>query len=219
MAEMNLDKWRLFADLAADDVTTLLSVCEERLLVAGEDLFVENDPGDGLFILQSGRVEIYKVIRGDVDRVLASLGSGDVVGEMSFIDGSRRSAGARTTEASEFLVLTRSAFASLQKEHPAIAAGFFRNLAAVVASRLRTTNELYRESVAFNLEATGTRSLHLETLADDLRAVTVHLSGGVAIHGRILQMDQQPAGYTLILKDRSERITIVPYHAIQRIEL
>src|SRR4051794_12500253 len=110
----NLDKWRLFADLSADDVAVVLKSCDERMLIAGEDLFQENDAGDAMWIVQSGRVEIYKHIRGDVDRVLASLGPGDVIGEMSFIDGSRRSAGARTTEASEFLMLTRPAFAKLQ---------------------------------------------------------------------------------------------------------
>lgn len=219
MAELNLDKWRLFADLSAEDVAVVLGACEERMLVAGEELFHENDPGESLLIVQSGRVEVFKRIRGDVDRVLASLGGGDVLGEMSFIDGSRRSASARTAEASEFLVLSRSAFAKLQKERPEIAAGFYRNLSAILAARVRTTNELYRESVAFNLEATGTGSLHLETLSDELRAVTVHLSGGVAIGGQILQIDHQAAGHTVVLKDRGGRITIVPWHAIQRIEL
>lgn len=215
----NLSKWRLFADLVSEDVNVILRAAEEKVLVAGEDLFLENDPGDSLFIIQSGRVEVYKRIKGDVDRALASFGAGEVLGEMSFIDGSRRSAGARTTEASEFLVLSRSNFARVHKERPEVAAAFYRNLASIMADRLRTTNELYKDSVAFNLEATGTGALNLKSLVEDLRAVTVHLSGGVAITGRILQMDHYPAGYTMVLKDKTEHITVVPYHAIQRIEL
>ena len=214
-----LDKWRLFADLTGDDAAFVLSVCEERLLVAGEELFHENDAGDSLWIVQSGRVDVFKNIRGDVDRVLASLGPGDVIGEMSFLDGARRSAGARTAQSSEFLVLGRGPFGKVERERPAVAAAFYRNMSAILAARVRTTNELYREAVLFGLEATGVGALNLKSMTEELRRVTLHLSGGVAVEGRILQMDHHPAGYTLVVKDGAGKLTIVPYHAIQRIEL
>ena len=214
-----LDKWRLFAELASEDAAFILGVCEERILVSGEELFHENDPGDSLWIVQSGRVDVFKNIRGDVDRVLASLGPGDVIGEMSFLDGQRRSAGARTVESSEFLVLSRARFAKVEKERPSVASAFYRNMSAIIAARLRTTNELYREAVAFGLEATGAGALNLKGLAEELRRVTIHLSSGLSVEGRILQMDHHPAGYTLVLKDTAGKLTIVPYHAIQRIDL
>ena len=217
--EGKLNRWRLFAELTPEDAEVVLKACEERILVGGEELFRENDPGDSLFIVQSGRVDIFKNIRGDVDRSLASFGPGDVIGEMSFIDGARRSATARTTEASEFLVLSRQSFARVQRERPDIAAAVFRNMAGIVASRLRTTNELYREAVAFSIEATGAHTLNLKALADELRAVTLHLAGGHSVGGRILQMDHHAAGYTVVLKLEDDRLTIVPYHAIQRIDL
>ena len=217
--EGKLNRWRLFAELTPEDAEVVLKACEERILVGGEELFRENDPGDSLFIVQSGRVDIFKNIRGDVDRSLASFGPGDVIGEMSFIDGARRSATARTTESSEFLVLSRQSFARVQRERPDIAASVFRNMAGIVASRLRTTNELYREAVAFSIEATGAHTLNLKALADELRAVTLHLAGGHSVGGRILQMDHHAAGYTVVLKLEDDRLTIVPYHAIQRIDL
>ena len=135
--EGKLNRWRLFAELTSEDADVVLKACEERNLVGGEELFRENDPGDSLFIVQSGRVDIFKNIRGDVDRSLASFGPGDVIGEMSFIDGARRSATARTTEKSEFLVLSRQSFAKVQRDRPDIAAACFRNMAGIVASRLR----------------------------------------------------------------------------------
>jgi CRP-like cAMP-binding protein len=217
--EGKLNRWRLFAELTPEDAEVVLKACEERILVGGEELFREADPGDALFIVQSGRVDIFKNIRGDVDRSLASFGPGDILGEMSFIDGARRSATARTTESSEFLVLSRQSFARVQRERPDIAAAVFRNMAGIVASRLRTTNELYREAVAFSIEATGAHTLNLKALADELRAVTLHLAGGHSVGGRILQMDHHAAGYTVVLKLEDDRLTIVPYHAIQRIDL
>jgi CRP-like cAMP-binding protein len=214
-----LDKWRLFAELASEDAAFILGVCEERILVGGEDLFHENDAGDSLWIVQGGRVDVFKNIRGDVERSLASLGPGDVIGEMSFLDGQRRSAGARTTESSEFLVLSRGGFTKVEKERPAVAAAFYRNMSSIISARLRTTNELYREAVAFGMEATGAGALNLKNVSEELRRVTLHLSGGVAVEGRILQMDHHPAGYTLVIKDAGGKLTIIPYHAIQRIEL
>jgi CRP-like cAMP-binding protein len=214
-----LNRWRLFADLTADQAAIVVKACEERMLVGGEELFHENDAGDSLYIVQSGRVEIFKGIRGDVDRALASLGAGDVIGEMSFIDGARRSAGARTTEPSEFLILSRDRFSAVQRERPDIAATLYRNLAAILAARLRTTNELYREAVAFGIEATGASSLNLKNFAEELSNVTVHMGGGTSVQGRILQMDHHPAGYTVVIKGNNEKLTVIPYHAIQRIDL
>jgi CRP/FNR family transcriptional regulator, cyclic AMP receptor protein len=219
MADDRLNRSRLFADLSEKDVEVITRACEDRILVAGEQLFHENDAGDSLFIVQSGRIDIFKNIRGDVERGLTSLGPGDVLGEMSFIDGARRSATARTGEPSEFLVLSRSNFARVQAERPDIAAAFFRNMAAIVAARLRTTNELYREAVSFGLEATGAQALNLKSLGEEMRHVTLHLGAGEALSGRILQIDHHAAGYTVVLKLENERLTIVPYHAIQRIDL
>ena len=217
--DTKLNRWRLFADLAPPDAEVVTGACEERILVGGEELFHENDSGDSLFIVQSGRVDVFKNIRGDVDRALTSLGPGDVIGEMSFIDGARRSATVRTAEASEFLVLSRENFAKVQKARPDIAAAVFRNLAAIVAARLRTTNELYREAVSFGIEATGAQTLNLKNMAEELRSVTLHLTGNQTLSGRILQMDHHQAGYTVVLKLENERLTVIPYHAIQRIDL
>lgn len=219
MVEKDIDKWRLFADFATDDIGVIVGVCEERMLVTGEELFCEGDDGDSVWIIKSGRVDICKNIRGDVDRTLASLGPGEIIGEMSFIDHSRRSACARTTEPSEFLVLTSVAFQRVHEERPEVAAGFYRNLATIMAARLRTTNELYRESVAFSIEATGAGRLNLTVLSEELRPVTIHFSGDSPLTGRLLQMDSSPAGYTLIIRDNSGKLAIVPYHAVQRIDL
>lgn len=214
-----LNRWRLFADLTAEEADVVVKACDQRFLIAGEELFHENDAGDSLFILQSGRVEIFKTIRGEVDRVLASFGPGDIVGEISFVDSARRSAGARTTEASEFLELTQAGFVNVQKTKPDVAARLFRNLASILAARVRNTTELYKESIAFGIEAIGAQTLNLKAFAEEMRVVTIHLSGGTALQGRILQMDHHQAGYTVVLKLTNDKLTVVPYHAIQRIDL
>lgn len=218
-ATTEVNKWRLFNDLSADEIAVISSACEERLLMAGEELFAEGAAGDSIWIIRSGRVDVFKNIRADIDRNLASLGPGDIIGEMSFINGACRSAGARTAEASEFQLLSAGAFRKIQLEHPAIAAGFYRNIASILADRVRSTTDLYRESVAFSIEATGAGGLNLLALSEELRAVTINLANGSTISGRILQLDHSAVGYTLVLKDKGGKLAIIPYHAIQRIEL
>lgn len=217
---LDIKRCRLFAGLEDEEVKIITDVCENRLLMAGEELFSEGDSrGDSIWIILSGRVEVYKNIRGDVDRTLASFGPGDVIGEMSFIDQSCRSASARTGEASEFYLLSSQAFMKIQTDYPAIAAGFYRNIASILAERVRNTNDLYRESVAFSIEATGAGGLNLIALSEELRPVTINLSSGMVVSGRILQMDSTVAGHTLVLKESGGKLAIIPYHAVQRIEV
>jgi CRP-like cAMP-binding protein len=211
--------WQLFAGMAPGDVGVVLQACEQRLLVAGEVVAAEGEACDALFMVRSGRLEIFKAIRGDLDRVLESFTTGDVLGAMSFIDGARLPAGARTTEASDLLVLSRADFERVSGERPDVAAPFYRNLAAVLGSHLGLAFELYRQAVEFGLEATGASALSLGNLVDGLRPTTVHLAGGDSISGRILQLDQNAAGFTLVVKDQAGRLAVVPYHAIQRIDV
>ena len=215
---LKLSKSRLFEGFTPDDVVVVLRACEERLRIAGEDLFVEGEPGGSIFIIQAGKVEVYKHIVGDVDRVLETLGSSDVLGEVTFIDAAARSASARTVEPSEFFELTRQGFERVRQERPVIAATFFRNIANILGQRLRTTTELYKDSVAFAMDAVGAASLNLKILSEELRRVRVSLSGGGQIEGRLIQVDHHPAGYSIIIKNLAERLVFVPYHAVQCIE-
>jgi CRP-like cAMP-binding protein len=216
---VDVTRSRLFADMSPADVEVILSACERRVLVSGELLAAEGEVGDALFIVLSGRVEVFKTIRGGVDRVMGTFAAGEVVGAISFVDGSRRSAGARTIEACELAVLERATFERIRRERPDVAAPFCRNLAVAIAGNLRSTLDLYRESVLFGIEATGASAFALKHLVEELRPVVAHLAGGATIRGQILQMDQTPAGHTLVLKGEDGGLSIVPYHAIQRIEV
>lgn len=212
-----LTRQRLLNGMTRDDVELFASTCEEKMLMTDELLFSEGETDNSIWMILSGRVDIFKNIRGDVDRTLASLGPGEAIGDMGFVDCSARSAGARTTEPSVFMILTREAFQGIVTEHPALATTFYNNLAIMLAERLRTTIELYRESVAFCIEATGAGRLNLMALSEELKPVSVLLSSGVNVSGHILQMDQSPAGYTIVIKDKKGKLGIIPYQAIQQI--
>lgn len=209
----------LFAGVTEDDLEIIIKACTEQTFLASDIIFAEGDAGDSLWIIESGRVEIFKTIRGDVDRVLGTFGPGEIFGEMSFVDGSRRSAGARTVEASHVFCLQRSQFDGLSKTHPAIAMNTFAALAAIMAERLRHINDAYKESVSTYLETAGLAPLHLHRMVENLRSVTLHLIDKSQVSGRLLDLENQPCGWALFIKDSAGKVSLVPYNSIVRIEV
>ncbi|WP_437602605.1 Crp/Fnr family transcriptional regulator [Sorangium sp. So ce590] len=75
-----------------------------RAYAPGDVLFREGDPGDVLFVLQTGAVRITKSVEGE-DKVLAVLGPGEFVGEMAILNGKPRIATATVSEPSRCLVV------------------------------------------------------------------------------------------------------------------
>lgn len=82
---------------------------------ADEVIIEENDRGEEMYIIRSGKVKIYRQ-RNDREIILATLGRGDFFGEMSIFSGQPRSASAAAIEDSELHALTRSDFISYIKE-------------------------------------------------------------------------------------------------------
>ncbi|MFH1068295.1 MAG: cyclic nucleotide-binding domain-containing protein [Candidatus Glassbacteria bacterium] len=110
-----------------------------KRFISGEVIIAEGTVGNSVYIVHSGRVEVFKNSpNGPVQ--LAKLGPNEVFGEMSLIDErfSRRTASVRAIEDSEIIILDRKGFDGyLQHASP----GIF-NLIKRLASRLRETNDI-----------------------------------------------------------------------------
>jgi EAL domain-containing protein (putative c-di-GMP-specific phosphodiesterase class I) len=78
---------------------------DNLFLPAGAMLFQEGDEGDVAFLIKSGSVEVFR-FRDDCEQVVANLGPGDLLGEMSALDRRPRTAGARALVASELVPIT-----------------------------------------------------------------------------------------------------------------
>jgi CRP-like cAMP-binding protein len=103
----------------------------QRTLEPGETVFDEGDPGDKLYIIQSGEIELAREAAG-APRVVARLGPGDFFGELGVVLGkpcATRAAAVRTTRVLE---LDRETLEAMCLEQPAIAIRLLR----VVVSRL-----------------------------------------------------------------------------------
>jgi CRP-like cAMP-binding protein len=104
---------------------------------AGDVIFREGDPGTEMFIIQSGKVKISKLIKGGDEKTLVILGPGDFFGEMAVIDKDNRSANAIALEPSRLISLDEDVFEMHMQTNPKIVKKILKNL----STRLREANQ------------------------------------------------------------------------------
>lgn len=113
----------------------------------GDVIFDYGDPGGEIFILRSGQVEVYVENHEGEKIVLAENERGDVVGELSFLDGGHRTATAVARTDTQVLTMHRNRLLEFIDKHPHAAL----DLLTVVGRRLRATDELLRNHVSRNV--------------------------------------------------------------------
>jgi CRP-like cAMP-binding protein len=153
----------------------------------------------------------------DADRTLAVLGAGAIFGEGGLLDGEIRSATATAETDAEVLELPSVGFREWLDRHPTRANVVLRGLAVQTLQRLRATNELLRETVAWGLEVSGASLLSLASLAAGRPTARVRLRGGGSVEGRIVRVDDARDGVRLWFSDGS-RVQLIAWHAVDSIE-
>ena len=111
-----LSRCDLLRHLPPEEIEAILPCVRTRRLGPGQILFSAGDPGDALYIVASGKVEILKANASDEvpdDQPIASLGEGEAFGEMALLSGSSRTATARSAGAVELLEISRKDFERL----------------------------------------------------------------------------------------------------------
>lgn len=110
----------------------------------GEALFREGDPGDRVFFIMSGRVQISKQLANGQLHELAVLGEGDIVGEMAVLDGRPRSASVSALEPTEVLEVAKDNFLASMEQQPKLALNFLK----LLALRIEQMNEKFKDALA-----------------------------------------------------------------------
>jgi uncharacterized membrane protein len=112
----------------------------------GEIIFHYGDSGGEIFILRNGSVELFIESMEGEKIVISENEKGDVIGELSFLDGGARTATALAREATQTLVMHRDRLLEFIDKHPHAA----MDLLTAVGRRLRATDELLRTQVSRN---------------------------------------------------------------------
>jgi uncharacterized membrane protein len=119
----------------------------EREVKPGEVLFKSGDPGDSMFIVQSGKVELFVKDKAGQKIVLHTAEASDHFGELSLLDGGSRTAGAIVIEAGTMLVLDREDLLQLFRKLPDAAL----DMLAAMGRMTRKANALLQARVSKNV--------------------------------------------------------------------
>jgi CRP-like cAMP-binding protein len=122
-----------------------------REYAAGEVILTEHGSPDGIYIIESGRVRVYKTVGTGAARrevPLGVLGRKAVFGEMAMLDERPRSASVRALEPTMCTVITRDMFEHQLTRIPP----WLLNVIKILITRIRTANDTLRERVGDRLE-------------------------------------------------------------------
>ncbi len=78
----------MLQDFSADNLSSLAAFCDMREMGEGTTVFIENMPGESLFLVKKGTIRISKMFAEGDEKTLVVLGPEDIFGEMAVIDGS-----------------------------------------------------------------------------------------------------------------------------------
>ncbi len=149
------------------ELEELLGICAVAKLPAGKTLVKQGEAAKGMFLLASGEVEVLMDEPGQEPLRLKTMGAGEVVGELSLIDGKPASATVSTTRASVVYRLERKGLMRLREQQRPVAYALLRRLASVVCKRLRQITDRTRH---------GARGLPQESLPESAAEDTGALS-------------------------------------------
>jgi uncharacterized membrane protein len=152
-----------FDMLDEDDRTALAGVIDYEKLDAGQLLFQTGEPGDSLYIVRSGEIELYIKDTAGQKIVLNVVSQGEMFGELSLLDSGPRSATATALTETELLVLDRDDLLLLFQKKPDAAL----HMLAAMSGMTRKADQLLRTRVSRNVnEEVQANFTIIERIAD-----------------------------------------------------
>jgi CRP/FNR family transcriptional regulator, cyclic AMP receptor protein len=139
----------LFRGFQASELEALTQQAIVHHYSAGATIFQQGDPGNTLYIIIRGQVEIYLLDPKLQPIVLKQMHRGDYFGELSLFDNKPRSANALVLKDVELLEITQEQIADYISRYPRAAL----TLLSTMADRLRATDEMLMQRAAKNVDA------------------------------------------------------------------
>lgn len=148
----NIRGSHMLQGISDTDLRKLADVCEKRQMSEGTTIFIENMPGEALFLISKGIVRVSKMFAEGDEKTLVVLGPEDIFGEMAIVDGLPRSATARVAEDAELISLKKQDFEKLCKQESGLALQLIMNIVKVFSKRIREANDEYRDMLAWSIK-------------------------------------------------------------------
>jgi CRP/FNR family transcriptional regulator, cyclic AMP receptor protein len=166
----------LFAELSESELERVASVAVPRAFPKGVRVFHEGDDSNACYIVRSGDLRVTREHSDGRAIALATLGPGDIFGELAMIDGGLRSASVETLTDSALLALPASDVRRVVARNGDIAA----KLIVAITRRLRETNErVARQSfqtVPSRVAGVLSQLIAEEAIPEDRQGITVRMT-------------------------------------------
>ena len=139
---------KIFKNTSDSDLFEIAKICKSRQYVKDEIIFEENSEGKELYFIYEGSVKL-EVAQYDSRNFhqFCTIPFNEVVGDLSFIDNHHRSSRAVANDDMEILYIDRDSLYKCLESHPSMGYHFMKNLAVLIAKRLRLTNNIVRSSL------------------------------------------------------------------------
>lgn len=135
----DLTKVKLFKYLTPQEIDWMLVKWKARNVPENTVIVKEGTTGDEMYIIESGRVEVY-LTRGDVVLLLSELQDASFFGEMSLLTDKPRSATVKSKTECRLLTLRKQNFMEIVSENPKVAAKFLLAMGEDLCNRIMATN-------------------------------------------------------------------------------
>lgn len=145
----------LLSDLPDRLSAGLLTHAAPRQLTSDEVLFLAGDPGDGFYRVDEGLLKVSIESATGNERILAILGPGAIVGDLSIIDGKPRSATVTALRDCRLRFVSRAGFEAFAAKEPEI----YKYLVKLLATRLRDTDAIIAAGSFLPLKGRVARAL------------------------------------------------------------
>lgn len=159
--------------LPPSEIHGLVPYIRERKFPAGSRLIAEGDPGDEIYFVEAGKIE---VIQGG--RPVAELGPGEVFGEMALLTDEKRSATVLAKTDVDVLELHKQDFGRLMASSPKLAGDFQRLVESRKSANQISGQPMDMETWATQAKSHATSSTVHVTSADVKEAIATHAQGG-----------------------------------------
>lgn len=170
----------LFRGLTESERAQLQTLLRRRTLPSGAMIMDAEQPGDVLYVIVDGAVKVHLDQADGTEVILAILGPGEVVGEISVVDSLGRSASVVTMDETTLYWMDRAAFWACMRTMPTMVV----NLVTIMARRLRLANE--RIQALSTLDVYGRVARYLLALSREYGEVMPE-GGGTRIPVRLTQ--------------------------------
>lgn len=196
------------------EIETLSDIAELGHYEKGEVLFEADDPGDSVYLVASGAVDLFTIVNGDIEQILLSVREGGFVGIMSLIHDGTREINARISESTDLYKFGKGSLLKIISDGGELGLKLLRLVADITSARTRVVLNSLRQNLEWTMQVSGLAALDISQLIVDQIKIKIEMTNGKSITGTIMKAEEHPQGYELFVKTGDGTIHFIPYHAI-----